>query len=54
VDLQDIADILGDSPATVLRHYAKWTPERQARQDSALSKIHGTNLAQAEEQVSKC
>jgi hypothetical protein len=35
------------------RHYAKWTPEYQARQDRVIRLIHGTNLAQAEEQVSK-
>jgi integrase len=51
--IQDVADILGDSPATILRHYAKWTPERQARQDEAIRRVHGTNLAQAEDQASK-
>jgi site-specific recombinase XerD len=52
--IEDVAGILADSPATVRRHYAKWTPEHQARQDQVIRLIHGTNLAQAEEQVSKC
>ena len=35
VSIQDVAGILGDTAATIERHYAKWTPERQARQDEA-------------------
>jgi integrase len=52
--VEDAASILADSPATIRRHYAKWTPEFQARQDRVTRMVHGTNLAQAEEQVSKC
>ena len=52
--IEEVAGILADSPATIRRHYAKWTPEYQARQDGVIGKIHGTDLAQAEEQVSKC
>jgi integrase len=52
--VEDAANILADSPATIRRHYAKWTPEYQARQDRVTRMVHGTNLAQAEEQVSKC
>ena len=52
--VEDAASILADSPATIRRHYAKWTPEYQARQDRVTRMVHGTNLAQAEEQVSKC
>jgi len=52
--IEEVAGILADSSATIRRHYAKWTPEYQARQDRAIRLIHGTNLAQAEEQVSKC
>ena len=52
--IQDVAGILGDTVATIERHHAKWTPERQTRQDEALRMVHGTNLAQTEEQVSKC
>jgi site-specific recombinase XerD len=52
--IEDVAGILADSPATIRRHYAKWTPEYQARQDRVIGLVHGTDLAQAEEQVSKC
>jgi integrase len=52
--VEEVAGILADSPATIRRHYAKWTPEIQARQDQAIRLVHGTNLAQAEERISKC
>ena len=52
--LEEVAAILGDSAATIGRYYAKWTPEYQDRQDVLIRKIHGTNLAQAEEQAVKC
>jgi site-specific recombinase XerD len=52
--VEEVAGILADSPATIRRHYAKWTPEFQARQDRVIRLVHDTNLAQAEEQVSKC
>lgn len=51
---EDAANILADSPATIRRHYAKWTKEGQQRIDNVLRSVHGTNLAQAEEQLSKC
>jgi site-specific recombinase XerD len=50
--LEEVAAILGDGPATIRRYYAKWTPEYQSRQDALIRTIHGTNLAQAEEQAS--
>jgi integrase/recombinase XerD len=49
--IEMVASILADTPAIVSRHYAKWTPELQTRQDQAIRKIHDTNLAQAEELV---
>jgi integrase len=52
--VEDAASILADSPATIRRHYAKWTAEYQARQDRVTRMVHSTNLTQAEEQVSKC
>jgi site-specific recombinase XerD len=52
--VEEVAGILADSSATIRRHYAKWTPEFQARQDRVIRLVHGTNLAQAEEQASKC
>jgi integrase len=51
---EEVAAILGDSPATIRRYYAKWTEEYQGRQDTLIRKIHDTNLARAEEQASKC
>src|ERR1019366_4485915 len=42
--VEDAASILADSPATIRRHYAKWTPEYQARQDRVTRMVHGTNL----------
>jgi hypothetical protein len=53
VTIEEVPGILGDSPVTVRRYYAKWTPEYQSRQDTLIRKIHGTNLAQAEEQMTK-
>ena len=49
---EEVAAILGDSPATIRRYYAKWTEEYQSRQDVLIRKIHGTDLAQAEGQAS--
>lgn len=49
---EEVAAILGDSPATIRRYYAKWTEEYQSRQDALIRKIHDTNLAQAEAQAS--
>ena len=52
--IEDAANILADSPATIRRHYAKWTSEQQTRQDRLLEDVLGTNLAQAKEQIGKC
>jgi integrase len=52
--IEKVAGILGDSPAIIRRYYAKWTPEFQGLQDDLIRKIHGTDLAQTEEQASKC
>jgi integrase len=52
--IEKVAGILGDSPAIIRRYYAKWTPEYQSLQDDLIRKIHGTDLAQTEEQASKC
>jgi len=44
---EDIADILGNSPAIVRKHYGKWSPARQSRIDSLMDSIVvGTNWAQ--------
>jgi integrase len=51
---EEVAAILGDSPATIRRYYAKWTPEFETAQDDLIRKIHVTDLAQAKEQAVKC
>ena len=51
--IEKVAGILGDSPVTIRRYYAKWTPEYQNLQDDLIRKIHGTHLAQTEEQAAK-
>ncbi len=52
--IEDVASILADSPANIHRHYAKWSDERQARQDELLDRVHGTNPAQAEGTSKSC
>jgi site-specific recombinase XerD len=52
--IEDAANVLGDDPAIVRRHYAKWIPAVQARQDLLLRRIHGTDLAQATEHAEPC
>src|SRR5271157_724058 len=37
---EDVADILGNSPEIVRKHYAKWCPARQARIDDLMEKVH--------------
>ena len=37
---EDIADILGNSPEIVRKHYAKWSPARQARIDDLMARVH--------------
>lgn len=41
-----VAGILGHSPTTIRRYYAKWTPEFQTLQDDLIRKIHSPDLAQ--------
>ena len=48
---EDVADILGNSPAVVRKHYAKWSQARQNRIDNLMQDYHeavglGTNWAQ--------
>ena len=38
---EDVADVLGNSPEIVRKHYAKWSPARQARIDDLMEKVHG-------------
>jgi len=45
----DVADILGNSPEIVRKHYAKWSPARQARIDDLMARVHvGTDFTTLE------
>jgi len=49
---QDVADVLGISPAIVRKHYAKWTPARQRRILNLMKAVHsGTFLAQIDKEA---
>jgi integrase/recombinase XerC len=37
---EEVADILGNSPEIVRKHYAKWSPARQSRIDSLMERVH--------------
>jgi integrase len=44
---EDVADVLGNSPAIVRKHYGKWSPARQKRIDELIAGIDvGTKWAQ--------
>jgi integrase len=43
--LQEIADILGNTEEVVLKHYAKWCPERQTKIDRLMLSHHQTMSA---------
>ena len=47
---QDVADVLGVSPAVVRKHYAKWTPARQKRILMLMQEVHGTGTFSAQTQ----
>ena len=36
---EDVADILGNSPAIVRKHYGKWCPARQNRIDALMDSV---------------
>jgi site-specific recombinase XerD len=43
---EEVADILGNSPEIVRKHYAKWSPARQSRIDDLMQRVHtGTDWA---------
>ena len=49
---EDVADILGNSLNIVRKHYAKWSPARQARIDELMEKVHaGTDYLAVETAV---
>ena len=37
---EDVADVLGNSPDIVRKHYAKWSPARQTRIDELMELVH--------------
>jgi len=44
-NFEDVADVLGNSPAMVRKHYAKWSPGRQNRISEMMHSVFfGTNL----------
>ncbi len=43
--VEDCANILGDSPEIIRKHYAKWSPEYQCRTVDILDLVHGTYTA---------
>ena len=43
--IEDAANILGDSPEIIRKHYAKWSSEYQQRTTAIMSKVHGTYMA---------
>jgi integrase len=46
---EEVADILGNSPEIVRKHYGKWSPARQSRIDDLMQRVHaGTSYAVAE------
>jgi integrase/recombinase XerC len=51
--IEDAANILGDSPEIIRKHYLKWSSDYQQRTVSLLQKIHGTPVAREEKQRAK-
>ena len=39
--IEDAANILGDSPAVVRKHYAKWSGDYQRRTEELFRRVHG-------------
>ncbi|MFB3779056.1 MAG: tyrosine-type recombinase/integrase, partial [Bryobacteraceae bacterium] len=46
---EDAADILGDSPAIVQKHYAKWSTQRQARISGILARLWHTEKSRLQD-----
>jgi|SRR5579863_7054930 len=52
---EDVADILGNSPTIVRKHYAKWSPGRQKRIDTLMESVSlGTKWAQTKKATVSC
>jgi site-specific recombinase XerD len=50
---EEVADILGNSPEVVRKHYAKWSPARQSRIDDLLERVHGRAGWRVQESAAK-
>jgi hypothetical protein len=49
---EDVADILGNSPEIVRKHYGKWSPARQTRIDDLMERVHiGSDYAISEKSL---
>jgi site-specific recombinase XerD len=46
--IEDCANILGDSPDVIRKHYAKWSPGYQRRTVDIMNRVHGTYTAREE------
>ncbi len=46
--IEDAANILGDSPAVIRKHYVKWSVSHQARITEVLNRVRGARLAHEE------
>lgn len=43
--IEDAANILGDSPEIIRKHYMKWSREYQSRTEAIMARVHGTFTA---------
>jgi integrase len=46
---EEVADILGNSPEVVRKHYAKWSTARQTRIDDLMSRVHSCTSWEAKD-----
>ena len=44
--IEDAANILGDDPATISKHYTKWSVSYQSRTVEIMGRVHGTSTIQ--------
>jgi site-specific recombinase XerD len=51
--LEDVAEILGNSPNIIRKHYAKWSRLRQERISTLMRSVFGTNLVHEETRSAK-
>lgn len=46
--IEDVANILGDSPAIISKHYTKWSVAYQSRTVEIMRRVHGTSVLHEE------